>query len=818
MHRSSAYLQPSSFLKLACAGLLLALVALLSVFSTPAKAWYSPSRTLPNLPDGYNLAPTVAMDDQGRIFAAWRLLPRNFGPSSIAYARGTINNAGEVNWERAIELTPRADALNPIIAVGPNGYVHLTYQDRDGIKYLENRGNGDNRNWGDIITLGSGFTPSVTVGPDNQVYVTWSDIRGDSSPVLFSWRTVNGGWSAERGIWNGGRLARNNRVAVAGTGTDAIVHIAVEYKACDRCGFSIGYLRDTPNGPFGKARDMPVETRGPIGIQPNIAVDRQTNTVALVWSGERSDGYDLVYTQSDNGGIDFRSAQTLSKSVNEWAFQSSVALRNNLAHVTLEIADWNGRSFSGKTVNYRRYDRVTNTWGGWVAIGSESPATSPKLAMNENFVATVWSRGTATDDLIQYSVDKLSEPTPPTATATATSAAPTATPSPTVTPSPTATSTPSPTPIPAPISRLTLNNGVEYTNSTTVNARITNLGGPANEYTLVVGGKTISGAFQPDGDSSMVVPLTVENPVQCQQYTVTGLLRGPSGASQVAVGTFTVDQSVQARVEAVNPNLESNSRMVAQGASPQVFPGNYGDPGYTRDTRFLVNIDSFENNCSGLKDYLVGGKGETAIPQQNDRRWQALGSATAVWATLPSDQPEGPYSFSIFLRDRVGNISSFQSRDGANNARPIIFDVTNPSARAGRTNVVSTTSNLQPAGDVARLDFTTSPLTVTDNLYPGGYYGVAVLVNTDPSGTKTTESEWNLYSAVVPGKIGTTFDWNLSFGRNPAAQAGQDMYVHLRFIDGAGNLSPIGDTISSQAVRPTAFTSVFKQFMPFLVR
>ncbi len=385
-------------------------------------------------------------------------------------------------------------------------------------------------------------------------------------------------------------------------------------------------------------------------------------------------------------------------------------------------------------------------------------------------------------------------PTPP---ATATPLA-----SPTPSASPTTAPTATPTTPPVPIGTLEINGGATFTNSPNVSARITNSGGAATSYTLTGAGQS-SGAFTPDGANSMAVNVTIATQ-QCVVQSLTGLLSGPSGNSNLFSDSIVYDGAVSANARAVNPNLDSNNRPVM--TRPLVNAMGYGDNGYTRDrSRVLVVIDPQADECSGLQDFIVGGTGETAIPSATDSRWRALPSGYSLITALPAQQPEGQlYAFKLFLRDRAGNTAS---KDLS-----IIYDATPPSAELTSGTTVTTTAT-SSFSDVVSLDL--ASLRVTDNAYPNGYWGTWIMVNTDPTGDPGS-TDWNQYGVVTRGQLGATLTWNLLFGNRTDPQPNQTYYVHLRFIDGAGNVT--GTVINSTGVAPTSFSSALRAYLPIAQR
>ncbi|MBA3946994.1 MAG: hypothetical protein H0X37_20830 [Herpetosiphonaceae bacterium] len=365
--------------------------------------------------------------------------------------------------------------------------------------------------------------------------------------------------------------------------------------------------------------------------------------------------------------------------------------------------------------------------------------------------------------------------------------------------------TATPVPVTPPVGSLTLNSGTAYVGPQ-ITARITNTGGPATSYTLTDNGQTVSsGAFTADGSGGQTVTFTLPTTPSCQAVTISGTLNGPGGASNFS-SSITFDGDVKASAMAVNPNLVTNSRSI-QGATPAAVTTNYGDSRFTRSTFALVYINLLPGECSGLKSYIIGSSTDP-LPSPSDSRWHPYSSNGAGVVNIPPSIKDGQtYNFQVFVQDVVGNVTGIPAS--------ITYDITPPTVTAGSNPVPTTATG--SGGDIAHLDL--SSVNVNDTAYQqvahAAYWGFSVLV-TGQSTIDSGDPAWDQYGVITPGVIGANgLDWNLYFANTTQPPAtGKAYYVHLRFVDGAGNVA--STVINSGAVTPQAFSSRMIQFLPYI--
>ncbi|GAC1544531.1 MAG: hypothetical protein NVS2B7_18870 [Herpetosiphon sp.] len=407
--------------------------------------------------------------------------------------------------------------------------------------------------------------------------------------------------------------------------------------------------------------------------------------------------------------------------------------------------------------------------------------------------------------------------------ATVVTAASTVTATPTATPPPPPPPTATPTPS-APIGALSLNGGSSFTTKAGVTGVISNSGGPATNFVLTIDGQPpVSGAFAADGKGPQTIPITLPAGAGCIPTTVNGTLTGPGGTSSFNA-TIMYEPQLTASAVAVNPALRSNNRRI--GVGPSEFAGYFGDQGYTREPFFYLYIDPKVGQCSPLDAYYVGIASDV-FTTTSDPRWKKYEPGTAPIFAIPGAAPQqGLYSYKVFLRDVAGNFTTNTANGQPALDVSIVLDQKPPVASIGAGSSASSTIPATGTGksnDVARLDLTSLVVSDTPDAgsapgyagYPGGYWGTWLLVNDKPT-VEVGDPSWISTGIVRQGRLGPSVDYNLFFGQaGPNRPTNTPLYVHLRFIDGAGNA---GNVLNSTAVTPTQYLSGSSQFVAMIAR
>jgi hypothetical protein len=273
--------------------------------------------------------------------------------------------------------------------------------------------------------------------------------------------------------------------------------------------------------------------------------------------------------------------------------------------------------------------------------------------------------------------------------------------------------------------------------------------------------------------SAALPPLPAPEGV-CLQTVYVRLFRNGIGGTPFSANV-TVDTNVDAAVSASNPHL------VGLPAFPDPpRPGaTGGDANYTREVKFLLTING-TTDCTGLTTFDIPSIGSGTITN----------GVYTNWFDLPNITTAGEKQFIVNINDKAGYKTPFEQSIVYDPNLPELDTTENPTATAP----LSTTSILVP------LAF--DDIHVTDDTYgkledlpdDAAFWGVLVANSTTNLTPDNPGLQW--FAVQVPHASNSfTAGWNLLTGlSNPPAQAtGGDVYVYVRFIDGAGN--PTEDAI-----------------------
>ncbi len=214
---------------------------------------------------------------------------------------------------------------------------------------------------------------------------------------------------------------------------------------------------------------------------------------------------------------------------------------------------------------------------------------------------------------------------------------------------------------------------------------------------------------------------------------------------------------------------------------------SFADELYTRSLVAQFTISNI-TDLSGLSTFQFSGSNErtyvNSMLNQPIRVFlQQTGTANQVGTT-------------VRLTDRAGNVED--------RAMTLIYDVEPPTVTAPPT--VAFTPSFAESFEG---EFTLSGGTITDNLYPGGYWGVWVASEkvTGPADDTRSTLKWGAVE-VTGGK----FDWNLLNGLDELTASG-NYRIYVKFLDGAGNPST---TSINQDFTVTYTDTDYELFVPYI--
>jgi hypothetical protein len=281
--------------------------------------------------------------------------------------------------------------------------------------------------------------------------------------------------------------------------------------------------------------------------------------------------------------------------------------------------------------------------------------------------------------------------------------------------------------------------------------------------------------------------------------------------SPVKSVTASVDTTVQSTSSLYTMESLPGSSRPAAALDEQPYAPNGGDPSYTRSPTFNYHFIQEPPACSGLKSYQVETYTKTPSPMPSVVDGFAPFNPFNTGAdTNGVGLPEQTLVADLILTDALGNKATF--------AKTIYYDDDPPVLSPGG-------SITFPSGASTNLTLTSISFTavVTDDGYTNSapatkkYWGVWIVAT--KSATMPGPEVFAQYGKVhVVDAGGSTLNGvNLTndFDQEspPALRTAGARYIHMRFLDGAGNYTVAG--ITSPAITLNApFVDGTMRYMP----
>jgi hypothetical protein len=267
------------------------------------------------------------------------------------------------------------------------------------------------------------------------------------------------------------------------------------------------------------------------------------------------------------------------------------------------------------------------------------------------------------------------------------------------------------------------------------------------------------------------VPEAVRNDTSCRPTTLfTQLRNGTTTEPEARSVAVNLDGIVEAQVSLDNPF----TRAAAQGGLAGIEGAPGGAPNYTRVPLTWLNVVS-DSDCSGI---TVAGIGPSA--DKIEQTFVINDGAFGGLVSLPNfaNLKPGPVPFVVRVVDGVGNVRIFNLE--------VILDETKPVLNGGQA-----TASPSPDGDLLQV-LSFEDVNVSDSQYPGGFWGVWMANSRERVADPLNDPSlnWTVVQAPVerPGGDFVIDDWSLATGlTNEQLVPGEDYYIYVRFIDGAGN-------------------------------
>lgn len=332
-------------------------------------------------------------------------------------------------WSPLQRLTWTAgESLYPSIAIDSNDIIHVLFQDatfgypKNEIYHKASTDKG--ATWNPLNRLtwnpGNSTRPDVAVGPNDYVHLVWEDdFQGNREIYYRQSQTLGSSWSGFKRLTWTPNTSNTPRIAVGGNGH---IHVVwYEYTASPLYETDIFYKKSTDNGntwSAPKRLSWSGESNSPvIGVDSNGKIhiffsDRLTATIWATWAGE------IFYKSSTDGGTTWSAKQRITWNTNiEWEINStrSIAINADNIHIAWLYFYYELTLDKKTNVFYKNSPDGGSTWGatkqltwtGWTwdpdpfLIGSPSIAVdslnNPHIAWD--FYISTYSGG---DDEVIY--------------------------------------------------------------------------------------------------------------------------------------------------------------------------------------------------------------------------------------------------------------------------------------------------------------------------------------------------------------------------------------------------------------------------------
>lgn len=346
---------------------------------------------------------------------------------------------------------------------------------------------------------------------------------------------------------------------------------------------------------------------------------------------------------------------------------------------------------------------------------------------------------------------------------------------------------------------LILEGGAESTRNTSVTAAITPDNCQPDQMKLSVDEPITEDTQLQPYQASLALPIPSDD--VCER-TVYGQLFVNGRGGDVFSDSIVVDPAVTAQVSVRNPYLPGQTPALTNDGRAQD-----GALNYTRVRQARLNI-SGSSDCSGLRAFSMPGISTQTITNNVYRDF----------VRLPGNEAQGEKTFQVTVTDGLDNRASFPS---AGTSFSMIYDTTAPILD---TEAFSPTVTGPVSATSILVDLSFAEIAVEDNLYgraenlpvDQSFWGIWVANSRTPD---VEDSELNWTAVRVQPGTSFTAEWNLfnglGYGANLTNREGA-YYVHVKFLDGAGN--PSVETIRSEVINLQPGYSLIQTSLPLVRR
>jgi hypothetical protein len=692
---------------------------------------------------------------------------------------GTFNSPGQLI--ETMESNPAVPSA--IILAGPGNLLHLVYLLSGGninqIYYRQSADRGATWSARQLISSGSGKSaaPNATLDSAGNVHITWIYDQCGSSiyNVYYRARLANGTLSGTSKPKDDCNTFQNRPSITIAGGKPHII-----FANGSGSGGDIYYTRLEGS----QWINLNLSNSSGISSQNASLGSDGGNNLFAAWD-EGIGNHDIVFKASFNGGLTWSDVNRLTNNPG-LTTAPFVGWSTTTKRAYIVWHDQNTVNGAPEDIWEREFDPASKITSDAFQVSKDSgDSTLPIIAFGPTHADIVWQDTTTGAYQIYDLGGSLGTPPPPPPTG--------------------CTGT------------LALENGAQQTKKNPIAGAITLTDTTCGPTTMQISVDAPPASLtDPAPVSYSATPSNIQIPAGGCTHTVYVRVFGTAGAGAIFQDSIIVDNSVDADVRAVNPNMSGLATVYTQIAPADAYEegARNGDANYTRVQKFFLSITS-GNECSGLKNFYVPNTGEalTAIPSDG-----FFGSPA-----LPGSANPGPRNVIVIVTDTLDIQRQYQ------------FTLTYDPADTDPSTTVSNTLGL-PVLDMTQSPTVTAPLAVnnvlvdlsfsnihvTDNLYGDGtgpgtndYWGVWIANSPTDVAADSASLNWIPVQVATPG-ASFSLQWSLFNGFSSEADRRAGPYfVYIRFLDGAGNPSK---NVLKTKITLNAPYIVATDYMPFISR
>ena len=750
--------------------------------------------------------PEIAVDSTGVIHVVYVETSTDLnGSRTISYKN---NKSGTFSAPRSLSspFTFVGDPSISLITIGGTVRVHVAYTARqDAGSNLTTRvyhavSNDGGTNWAAGTTVAPnlvGFSPSVHVDQTGVAHIVFGGYEGlnNGQPIINIFYSTNpsGSWSAPQKIASReDGNSYNSFPAITTTYVNNVLTVHVFY---------MGQVHNA--GEFGKwVYSMRKVGAGGWSV-PAVRGTTAANFPKLVavgsavyatWQGSVGATTDIepFYSVSADNGSTW--SAPVSRGTNTSAQGSRPDIARAANNSVMIVWDEGFQTSDNKTDIWANYSPNGAAWASATPV-YKAPGFSLEsdVAGSCDEFHAVWHDSVSGPYRIFFSQTGL---------ACGTTILPTPTPVP-----------PTATPIP-PVNFTLTRTSVSPTTTPNINASLANFEGSPNEMryspTPFAANDTTVGWI---GLQAAITVNTSSAVANCG-VTIYAQVRNTNTGqvSTVKSVSAVVDTAVQSQAMIYTMEHAPQPRPAGTKApNEQDFAPDGVDPNYTRSMTFVYRIPQEPVPCVGIKSYKVESFVRSPSPFPNLEEgiapFQPFSTGLDVGGI---GSPEQTVTANVVLTDTLNNQAAF--------AKTVFYDDDPPILANGGS--ISFTNGLTSAISVVPITFDAD---VTDDGYTNAapanqkYWGVWVVATANATmPTPAVFAQYGRVHYVAPGSeqvdyISLTNDSALAL-REPGTR-----FVHIRFLDGAGNYSEQGIT-SPQITLSNPFQEGLRTYLPVIAR